>query len=54
MAEDVSTEAKVEVAKTEKQELLDNMEAAIKEFGGISNIPYKHPYWDWVNKYRSL
>ncbi len=51
-----STEAKTQlfVAEVEKKEFLDNMEICIKEFGGISNIPHKHPYWDWANKFRSL
>jgi hypothetical protein len=42
------------VEKTEKELLLEKIQAVLKEFGKESDIPINHDYWQFVNKYRSL
>lgn len=51
-----SEPAKPEAPKVvdEKQECLDKMVAILEEFGGESNVPPNHTYWDILKKYRIL
>lgn len=38
----------------EKAELLKEIGAILHQFGGESNIPLNHDYWNKVNRFRGL
>ena len=54
---EVKTEVKRESVaqkKSDKQEILETLNAIIAEYEGEGNIPLNHDYWKLVNHYRSL
>lgn len=48
----VSTKEVTQFEK-EREELRKKIAACDAHYGGVGNIPVKHPYWDWVNQLRA-